>query len=312
MAAMAAERSLTLWPADDSLRLLYLLQACNAAPMMMACQSTSRQYGDLVALQRKAEAEPEKFQHVLEARAAVQNLDLALSEAQAGLASPAAGGLMAAPSTLQSSLGELVDLEKALRTEKWYVYRPDWELKPGRLISKKGTWLKKSTRFSWEIAEQDKLYIPHGLCMPMLQIGGINDPIELRRHEWAGQHQLVWLTPAVVRTLEARCGVWFIFGPHWEALGNDVGGTEIVAAVDTWIKRSCQMSGELSPFEMMYVPEGLPLRLTCEPQDVEEEWEKNRHQHVHQHRKICLATLPLTVKQDKYDICVGQSENPYR
>jgi len=304
MAAMAAEQGFTVWPADDALRLLYLLQACGAVPMMVACQATKRQYGDLVALKHKAEVEPGKFQHVLEARAAVMSLDLALAEAKTLGSS--------APSTLQSSLGELADLEQVLRTEKWYIYGPDWELKPGRLISKKGTWLKPSTRFSWEISEQDKLYIPHGMCMPMMQIGHIKDQEELTRHEWAAQHQLVWLSPAIIRTLEARRGVWFIFHPHWEVFDVGVGGTEVVASMDTWLKRSCQMSGELAPFEMMYVPEGLPLRLSSNPEVVDEDWEKARHQHVQQHRKVHLASLPLTVKQDKYDIFVGQQEATYR
>ena len=34
-----------------------------------------------------------------------------------------------------------------------YVYGPDWEIKPGKLVSRKGTWVKVTARYSWELAE---------------------------------------------------------------------------------------------------------------------------------------------------------------
>merc|ERR1712039_910092 len=129
--------------------------------------------------------------------------------------------------------------------------------------------------------------------MPVLQIGRITDPTELKRHEWTGQHLRVWLKPAILRTLEARCGAWFVYWPHFEDQG-----LTIVAATDTWLKRSCQMSGELQHFELIYVPRGLQIRLKIAPAIVDEEWERNRHQHVHSHRKLFLAAAPVTVKQD--------------
>jgi len=294
-----------VWPADDSLRLLCLLQACNAVPLALACQETRRQYSELVALQRKVETDPEKFQPLLEVNAALASLNCALGDVQD--ASALSSDTLGAVSSFDKSLNELANLETALHTEMWYLYGPDWELKPGKLISRKGTWLKKSTRFSWEVAENDKLYCPHGLAMPMLQIGKITSQVELTRHEWSGQHRSVWLTPAIIRSLEARRGVWFVFGPHWEVVGN-----EIIATVDTWVKRSCQMSGELQPFEMIYMPKDLSMQLACQPELVEEEWEKFRHPHVQQHRKITLASAPLTVKQEKYDIFVGQAEGNYK
>merc|ERR1712048_743925 len=107
-----------------------------------------------------------------------------------------------------------------------------------------------------------------------------------------------------VRTLESRRGVWFVYWPHWEDKGM-----AIVAMADTWLKRTTQMSGELQPFELIYVPKGLPVRLAREPSLVDEEWEKYRHQHVHLHRKIVLAAPPLTVKQDQYDIFAGQGDD---
>lgn len=312
MAGVAAQQptssgeNFKVWPADDSLRLVCLLQACSAVPLVLACQATRRQYSDLVTLQRKAEADPDTFAPFLEVKGALADLECTLAAASDSSVAPS-GTLASASSSFDNSLMELANLENALRTEKWYLYGPDWELKPGKLISKKGTWLKKSTRFSWDVLEQEKLYVPHGIAMPMLQIGRVTDTVELQRHEWAGQHRLVWLTPAIIRTLEARRGVWFIFGPHWEVAGNDV-----VPAVDTWLKRSCQMSGELQPFEMIYVPKELPVQLACQPELVEEEWEKFRHPHVHQHRRVVLTSPPLTVKQDKYDIFVGQAESSYK
>lgn len=149
--------------------------------------------------------------------------------------------------------------------------------------------------------------MPHGVIMPVLQIGKITDQVEMKRHEWACLHHRVWVKPSIIQTLETRRGVWFIYGPHWEVIGNDV-----VANVDTWLKRSCQMSGDLQPFELIYVPKDLCVHLSREPEVVKEQWEKTRHPHVNQHRMVTLASMPLTVKQEKYDIFVGQSEQMYR
>merc|ERR1712137_536128 len=114
--------------------------------------------------------------------------------------------------------------------------------------------------------------------MPVMQIGKVTDAVEVKRHEWAGQHLRVWLKPPIVRTLEDRQGVWFVYWPHFEDRGQI-----IVAAADTWLKRTCQLS-QLQPFELIYVPRGLAIRLVRPPCEVEEDWEKNRHQHVHMHR----------------------------
>jgi len=201
-------------------------------------------------------------------------------------------------------------------SEMRYVYGPDWEVKPGKLLSKKGTWIKTNTKFSWELTEGKKLYCPQGVVMPVLQIGKVTDPAELQRHEWVAQHVRVWMKPAIIRTLEARKNVWFIYFPHWEGRGPDnytqapqEKNVVVVALADTWLKRACQMSGELQPFELIYVPKGLSLVLSCEPADVDEEWELYRHQHVHMHRKVVLAAPPLTMKQDQYDIYVGQGDD---
>merc|ERR1719221_386919 len=137
-----------------------------------------------------------------------------------------------------------------------------------------------------------------------MQIGRVLDPAELKLHEWSNQHLRVWLKPSLVRTLETRRDVWFVYGPHFEGEGNVT-----VAVADTWLKRSCQMSGELQPFELIYVPKGLPLALSSPPEVVSEQWEKFRHAHVHQHRKVALAAPPRTLKQDKYDILFGQSDD---
>merc|ERR1711957_759046 len=100
---------------------------------------------------------------------------------------------------------------------------------------------------------------PHSVIMPVLQIGRITDPLELKRHEWTTQHFRVWVKPAIVQTLEVRRNIWFVYWPHWQC-----DGLTIVPVIDTWLKRSTQMSGEVQPFELVYVPKGLPVRLSSE------------------------------------------------
>lgn len=210
------------------------------------------------------------------------------------------------PPTFESSVKALQALQSELHTEMRYVYGPDWEVKPGKLVSKKGTWLKTCTMFSWEIQEgpnANKLYLPHGIVMPILQMGRVTDPKEKKRHEWSMQHLCVWLKPSITQTLEARRFCWFAYWPHWEDKGH-----VIVPATDTWLKRTTQMSGELQPFELIYVPKGLQVRLERRAEVVEEEWEKFRHAHVHLHRKVTLVMPVVTVKQDQFDIFVGHDD----
>jgi len=237
----------------------------------------------------------------MELQAEVARLQLLLSQ------------LPDAPPTLDTSLLRLRALE-AQRTEMRYVYAPDWEVSPGKLVSKKGTWLKRSVGFSWELSETEgeKLYLPPGIVMPMMQVAAVSDPVELARHEWSVQHLRVWLKPTILEVLEARRGTWFLYLPHWE-----VAGTTIVAKHDTWLKRTTQMSGDLQAFELLYVPKSIPIRLVAPPVAVEEEWEKTRHQHVHLHRRVCLSAPPLTVKQvrmkgdkrEQFDVFVGQGDD---
>lgn len=220
----------------------------------------------------------------------------------------------AMPSCMQESRDRLTALQADLHTEMRYVHGPDWELKPGRLISRKGTWLKTSTRFSWELGPEEKLYVPEGVAVPVLQIGRVNDVAELKLHEWSSQHSVVWLKPALLAAIEARRHVWFVYWPHFEdgaQLGFEGGeGFGLCCTSDTWLKRTTQMSGELQPFELLYVPTGTMLTLAKPAELVEEAWEKNRHAHVHQHRKVTLLGEPVTIRRDKYDILTGQSAKP--
>jgi len=242
----------------------------------------------------------------LEAQQALADLDGALGEAEAMRAPPEGFGQRLTelpPLRWQSAWDNLHLLEESLHTEMRYVYGPDWEMKPGKLVSLKGTWLKTNTRFSWELSGVQKLYLPQGVIMPVLQIGRVADRRELQRHEWVSQHLRVWMKPPIIRALESRCDVWFVYWPHWQDHGSD-----IVPTMDTWLKRSTQMSGELQPFELVYVPRGLAVRLACAPEPVDEEWERHRHQHVAAHRRVTLAAPPLTMKQDGQDIYVGQGD----
>lgn len=249
---------------------------------------------------RQCQGDPAKYMQALQAQQTLAALDSVLARA-AEVTGVQPGTPVSA--SWQSAWQNLQSLESGTHTECRYCYGPDWDVKPGKLVSRKGTWLKVNTRFSWELTDTQKLYLPQGVVMPVLQIGRVTDTAELKRHEWVGQHLRVWMKPTIVRTLEARRGSWFVYYPHFEDKG-----LTIIALADTWMKRTTQMSGEMEPFEMIYIPKGLPIHLASEPAIVEEEWEKFRHQHVHLHRRVLLASPPLTMKQDKYDIFVGQGD----
>eukprot|EP00440_Ansanella_granifera_P022915 gb/GFBE01024886.1/.p1 GENE.gb/GFBE01024886.1/~~gb/GFBE01024886.1/.p1 ORF type:complete len:315 (+),score=65.82 gb/GFBE01024886.1/:1-945(+) len=292
-----------VWPQEDIVRLLSFLDARSLAPLLAANAALRRRFQEPIKALRSSEADPDCGAiEAWEMEQALSDLGSVLEQADQVL-----GEDKASPTGWDATVKELESLEVNLRTEMWYVYGPDWEVKPGKLVSKKGTWLKKTARFSWELAEagpqKSKLYLPQGVVMPVLQIGKVVDQKELKLHEWVGQHLRVWMKPAIVRAIEARAGAWFVYWPHFEEKDHT-----IVAAMDTWLKRSCQMSGELQPFELIYLPRGLPLQLAGSPAVVDEEWETIRHQHVHLHRKVVLASPPLTMKQDQYDICVGQGD----
>jgi hypothetical protein len=280
-----------VWPAEDSLRFVCHCQAASLAALLATSRDVWQQFGKSTRSTDCVE--------VARLKAQMSALEVAHSLGQASERL----GVTSQFRSWDAAMDCIGDLERAFHTEMRYVYGPDWDVKPGKLVSRKGTWLKESTKFSWELQEPAKMYIPHGVVMPVLQIGRIIDASELKRHEWSGQHLRVWLKLPIIRTLQARKDVWFVYWPHWQKEGLSA-----VAQVDTWLKRSTQMSGEVQPFELIYVPKGLPLRLLSEPAVVDEEWERDRHPHVRQHRRFHLASAPVTVKQDKYDILVGQSE----
>jgi len=280
-----------LWPQDDLLRLLQLLESHDVASALVSCKAASDQLRVPMTLMQHAAEQA----HTLDVHLAVETLDRLADQARQ------VTGASKHDCSWQPAWGNLRTLEASLHMEMRYVYGLDWEMKPGKLVSKKGTWLKINSCFSWELRDGEKLYLPQGVVMPVMQIGRVVDDTELKRHDWVVQHLRVWMKPSIVRTLEARRHVWFVYFPHWEETG-----LAITALADTWLKRTTQMSGELQPFELIYVPKGLPLRLAQPPSLVDEEWEKYRHQHVHMHRKVMLIAPPLTVKQDQYDIYVGQ------
>eukprot|EP00929_Paragymnodinium_shiwhaense_P045319 TRINITY_DN23172_c0_g1_i2.p1 TRINITY_DN23172_c0_g1~~TRINITY_DN23172_c0_g1_i2.p1 ORF type:complete len:313 (+),score=67.24 TRINITY_DN23172_c0_g1_i2:98-1036(+) len=288
------------WPQEDILRLMRCLAVRDCARLAGCDRRLRKRLQAPVAELRRSEAEPAasaEHEQVLEMTEALHDLEHLLDEATC-----AAGG-EPLPS-LSAALEQLSALEAVLHTEMRYVHGPDWEMKPGRLITRKGTWLKHTTRFSWEIPSNEKLYLPEGVALPVLQIGRVVDKNELKLHEWSSQHLRVWLKPSIVRSIESRNDYWFVYWPHF-----DHEGTVVVAAADTWLKRSCQMSGELQPFELIYVPKGVAIHLAREPELVDEEWEVSRHAHIHQHRKLLLAAPPLTMRRDKYDIFIGQPED---
>jgi len=257
-----------------------------------------------VQVMRQHAHEPQKCREALEAQQALAKLEFALSCVPASHKS--SSQLQANdPRSWQAAWEELRSLETSLHTEMRYIYAPDWDLKPGKLISKKGTWLKPNAKFSWELTDKQKLYLPQGVIMPVLQISKVTDAAELKRHEWVAQHLRVWLKPPIVSSLEARRNCWFVYLPHWEERG-----IVITAAADTWLKRATSMSGDLQPFELIYVPKGAAINLSRPPAEVDEDWEKFRHQHVHLHRKVLLASPPLTIRKEKHEVFIRQADDP--
>lgn len=296
-----------LWPRQDTLRLVSFLEARSLQPAIAASRSSKGQLQDTLAALRKVEANPDPGAlEVFELQQGLRDLETVLAEAQQVIPQATLGN---AACGWDAAWQELSSLETKLETAMRYVYGPDWEIKPGKLVSKKGTWLKSSARFSWELSEAkgEKMYLPAGVAMPILQIGRVVDQEELKLHDWVCQHLRVWMKPEIVRTIQARYGIWFVYWPHFEDRGLDLA---IVPTVDTWLKRSCQMSGELQPSELIYVPRGVPIHLAKRVHLVDEDWERARHQHVHLHRKVTLASTPVTVKQEGYDILMGQRDNP--
>lgn len=293
-----------IWPVEDLLCLVDMLQARGASAVAATSRSHWRNLRPLLgAVRRAGDSASLSAEPSLQLQQALLSIEHLLSKE----ANRANQGLSAASMTWKAASDTLQTLEGTLHTEMRYIYWPDWELKPGKLVSKKGTWLKHTTQFSWQLPESEKYYLPLGIVMPVLQIGRVVDQEELGRHDWSIQHLRIWLKPSIMRSLEARRGSWFIYWPHWEDHGNI-----IIAGADTWLKRTTQMSGDLQPFELIYVPQGLQVRLAKQAENVEEEWEKYRHQHVHLHRKIALAAPPVTVTKDKYDIFVGQDAGDER
>lgn len=290
------------------LRILALLHPSSVGALVPTCRAVWKNIKKFLPILRDKAAGGQYADIELELAEAAIAVALALSEVSGtGKASGEEATLSAAPLEWRSALETLSNLEQSMHTEMRYVYWPDWEQKPGKLVARKGTWLKRTTQFSWALTNDEKHYLPHGILMPVLQVDKVVDDDELHRHEWVQQHARVWLKPSIVRTLEARRNAWFVYWPHFEDAGLD-----IVALVNTWLKRSTQMSGDLQPFELIYVPKGLVVRLAERASLVDEEWEKSRHPHVHLHRKITLAAPPLTITQDKYEIFVGQSDDHAR
>mmetsp|Transcript_10132 Transcript_10132/g.30026 ORF Transcript_10132/g.30026 Transcript_10132/m.30026 type:complete len:332 (+) Transcript_10132:1-996(+) len=316
--AAGLEEGLATWLPEYQLHVLGFLQPASAGALLATCADAARRLRRPVAAARQASrdaASAEAWRIGLQAQQAFASLEAALTQAPEVTGTSTTetdekGRPTGMASTWQNAWDRLLVLEGDLRVETRYLYGPDWEVKAGKMISKKGTWLKRDTRFSWELQGTEKLYLPQGIVMPVLQISKVVDRRELRRHEWVSQHLRVWLKPAIIKSLEARRNAWFVYWPHFEDRGNT-----ILAVMDTWLKKSAQMSGELQPFELVYVPKGASLELACYAETVDEEWEKFRHQHVHLHRKVTLTAPPLTVKQeggtrqeDNYDVFIGQGE----
>eukprot|EP00439_Symbiodinium_sp_Y106_P081479 s3234_g20.t1 len=205
----------TVWPPQDTFRLLGLLEAKDFGTLLPASSSCRKRFQEPVHALRRAEADPKcGALEEMEMREALRDLQSLVAEAQEAFREePCEPGW-------DSAWQELASLEATLQTEMRYVYAPDWEIKPGKLVSRKGTWLKRTAQFSWELREggerAEKLYLPAGVAVPVLQIGKVVDQEELKLHDWVCQHLRVWMKPEILQTIEARYGTWFVYWPHFE------------------------------------------------------------------------------------------------
>lgn len=298
------DQTFTIWPQKDFHRIVGFLQVSSIAAIAAVCKAMKKH---TEMKMDKTQARPNNLQFLqenLEAEEILRNLSWLSDEAK-----EKCGPLESETCLLQ----QLSRKQEENKTVQAYVYIIDWEIKPGALFAKKGTWLKTSTRFSWELGVEDKLYVPTGLGVPILQVAKITDEVELKRHDWAANHMRVWVKPGIINKLRARRDVWFVYIPHFHEQ-DDV----VVAVQDTWLKRTTQLSGEMDSFELVYVPKGLPIFLTKHPEPVGEPWEVKRHAHVHFHRTLHLDGRPLTTSiQDsqaegttRYEIFIGQEGRP--
>eukprot|EP00397_Hematodinium_sp_SG-2012_P038931 GEMP01042424.1.p1 GENE.GEMP01042424.1~~GEMP01042424.1.p1 ORF type:complete len:214 (+),score=18.91 GEMP01042424.1:60-644(+) len=100
--------------------------------------------------------------------------------------------------------------------EMWYLYDPDWKSQGTALVAEKGTWLKKSTRFSWECPRDEVMhYMPIMARLPYMKLSGVSDKVERHRHRYSKIHRRVWLHPQVVKELDNRLNCFYIYWPHW-------------------------------------------------------------------------------------------------
>jgi len=298
-----------IWPHWDLQRLARCLEPRSLLALFASCATLRERLRAPVSILQQAKGSVANCQHLLKVQQALSMLEHELGQASQGQHRAAGQDIasynMPADGAFTKAAADLLSLEQSLDHEIYYVYAHDWELRPGRLDSKKGTWVKQCTKFSWELNQNQKFYVPQGVAMPVQQIARVIDPEELMRHEWGSHHLRVWLKPSVLHVLAERSNNWFVYWPHFE----DRGDLRIAANCDTWLKRTTQMSNDMQNFELVYVPKHVPLQLACGASLVEEPWEKNRHQHVHLHRMVRLAAPPMTVKQENYEILIGQGFN---
>ncbi|CAE7307532.1 ebh [Symbiodinium microadriaticum] len=178
-------------PEPDTFRLLGLLQAKEFGPLLPASSSCRTRFQEPVHALRRAEADPKSGAlEEMEMREALRDLQSLVAEAQevgvrmAGLRHRRA----------LASLLRCIALSLDEGPDKYFIAG----------LPRKGG----------ERAE--KLYLPAGVAVPVLQIGKVIDQEELKLHDWVCQHLRVWLKPEILQTIEARYGTWFVYWPHFE------------------------------------------------------------------------------------------------
>lgn len=294
-----------VWPRTDFHRLISMLAVRDIGSMAATCSGLKRKFQGMTENVRGG---GDELQLMLSAEQLLSDVEtlLAVGAEMEGDGGPESLPKAEDSASLDAKVFEATAVAKEI--EKAYIYLPDWQIKPNQIVAHKGSWIKVSTQFSWELQPQHKLYVPAGMAVPVLHTSRVRDAAERGRHEWTRHHSQIWITSKAAKALQARRGVWFVYAPCVEVDPQN----PLVAKFkeNSWIKRSCQLSGELELFELMCVPQGFRIYLRSPPSQVTEPWEMHRHAHTHLHLRLHLDTEPVTkpiiCDGEKYEFFLGQ------
>ncbi|CAK0839927.1 unnamed protein product [Prorocentrum cordatum] len=105
-----------------------------------------------------------------------------------------------------------------MSTRPWHIYLPHWSVQERALGGPKGvtlralqeTFLKASTALSWELGDEDRLYVRPLAELQAVRVGEVLDPAERARHSGSPDHRVVELTQASEGAALAGDALWFV------------------------------------------------------------------------------------------------------